>query len=335
MLPLSTRPVYDPEILARLTEGLSDSAAFSAREADIQAFYQAHDVGQYQKRDWRHHDYNLHHLDGLAYPIRDGHRVTGLGVGEYFAVLGSASSFGSTVGTPYGAYLSAALGLPCLNLSHAGAGPEFYLKHHWEAVEPLLKGARFVLIEAMPARSVSNSRFRSIFGRGMAVDRADASRRDQMHKHMIALDKAGETELANTLILESLERYEKQMTRLIRACDGKAVLVWFSQRRPAAFRRGELPGYDEVKRRRFLSNHPQFVDAEAVRRLCNRAGHSVLGVGSPGLPEQLVNRFTGEPVAFRHGDTKRSQSLQTYYPSSQMHAALGAALVETVAPLMA
>jgi len=97
------------------------------------------------------------------------------------------------------------------------------------------------------------------------------------------------------------------------------ILLWFSKREPGGVR----PTRDY---RRASGVYPQFVTQEMVDRVARHADHYVESSGDRGVPNQLVNRFTGEPARVFLGDVKQPKSEDRYYPSPEMHEDTFAAL---------
>jgi hypothetical protein len=242
--------------------------------------------------------------------------------GGYFVVLGSATSFGARVDSPYGQLVSDWLGMPYLNLSHAGASPEFYVKHHMAEIQPWLAQAAFVIIEVMSSRSISNDRFDSVEGRGVARDKKKPSAEPvRVLPVLRRMAKAGRMAKLEKLVRQSLHGHRTHFEQLVQAAPGKKVLLWLSKGSPDDFDRREVA---KMTSKTFLAHagrHPHFNDRKLVRNLSRLVHASVECVTTAGPPFLGVHRFTGneEPWTRRMG--KEDADGQAYYPSPEMHQA--------------
>jgi hypothetical protein len=106
------------------------------------------------------------------------------------------------------------------------------------------------------------------------------------------------------------------------------ILLWFSKRAP------DLPK-EFASYRGAAGAFPQFVNREMIEEIKPFADHYVEVVSSRGVPNRLVNRFTGEPASILLGDRKEPRSTDSYYPSPEMHEDVHAALLPVVRDLIA
>lgn len=325
--PTDARPVYDPTVFMRIMRDNYEDA-----EDRLEAYFRRQGE-QYQARDWRSHDYDLTLIRGVSYPIR-GPVPDVLEDGRYFVVLGSAASFGARAHRPYGQRLADKIGMPCLNLSKSGIGPEWLLARYETNYAQWIEGAAFVVVEATSARSVSNSAYE------MLPDGTKARTRNGPSGEVVKINREirdlylnGKAEDASALITESLNNYETLTRRLVDKISCPTALIYLSRRDPGNVNRRNLHRKPRAEAKQFLSSHPHYVDRTALRRIA-KSVEVVECVTDSGLPSRAVNRFTGasemwhriDPNGNVKGDPIESQ---TYYPSDDMHADACAALLET------
>lgn len=273
----------------------------------------------YQRDDERIIDYDLWRVDGLDSDLRGPQ--PDLVRGQYAVAIGAAQTFGRFVKHPYPELLSERIGFPVVNLGFSGAGPSFFLQR-----SHLLKGindARFVIVQMMSGRSISNSRFEVQKNQGVVVDRGQPGSRPLFAETAYrSLLHEGTDDVAARLRAEIRWRYIQENLNLLAAIKPPKILLYFSVRPPAYKEHlKDLAGY--------WGGFPHFVNQGVIDALRPHASHYVECVTSAGLPQPLFDRNTGEPVemwpeAQFPGVHLRSHN--HYYPSPEMHAAAAEAL---------
>jgi hypothetical protein len=288
------------------------------------------DVGNgYQTLDTEIIDYELWQLwtPQAGFTLR-GPQPDNLAPGTYCASLGAAFTFGRFAPVPYPALLGKALNLPSLNLGFAGAGPSFYNYPQHQPLIDLVNQAKFVTILVFSGRSQANSRFKTpvysqeqyILGDGRVVP-AD-----------FAYQQLLDTEPPDTiaqLVDETRTRYLAAFHELLDKITVPKVLLWFSKRQPA---------YQESYTSLFklFSSFPQLVNQPMVNALKARCQAYVEYCDTPGLPQPLISRHTGQPTTItRQRDYPQGKITLTasqlthnrYYPSPEMHSAVAQQLV--------
>lgn len=273
-------------------------------------------AAEYQEPDWRVADYAPFVLDerivdpSCHVPLRiRGPRPERLGPGEYFVCLGAAQTFGRFCARPFPAILSERLGLPGLNISHGGAGPSFWLFDP-EPLAAWLNAARFVVVQAMSGRSESNSLFLSQ-GVGHYLRRTDG-----VHigcdEGFAALLHEGPRRRVARIVAETRANWVESCRRLFGMITAPKILFWFSTRRPHY-----RPGYRNAQA--LFGGYPQLVDAGMVAAVGGFADHFVSCVSHRGLPQPLLDRFTGAPTVVTDEWTAAPWRENWYYPSPPMH----------------
>jgi Sulfotransferase family/Domain of unknown function (DUF6473) len=268
----------------------------------------------YQKRDNEVIDYEVFMLPGTRWPLR-GPAPSRIAVGEYFACVGAAQTFGCFTQRPFPALLEGRLDLPALNLGYGGAGPRLFIGH--QAVMNYINQARFAVVQIMSARSEDNTRFDSR-GLEQLIRRSDGKR--------IAADAAYRELLANesrdtvaVVVEETRANWVRSYSALLGMIEVPTVLLWFSVRPP-----DYEESYADVEA--LFGEFPQLVNRDMVDQIKDLSDEYVECISSRGFPQPLVSRFTGEPVSVDLASER--QELNDYYPSPQMHEDAADALLE-------
>lgn len=272
-------------------------------------------AAEYQDPDRRVVDYQAYCLDeGIIDPstrrplhIR-GPRADGPAKGKYFVCLGAAQTFGRFCARPFPSILAERLNIPVLNISHGGAGPAFF--HRSERLLSYLNDACFVVLQVMSGRSESNSLFESD-GVGFYRRRRDGREMgcDQAFADLLKTQ-------SNTTLMRVVEETRRSWIESYRELTSRisapTTLLWFATRTPDyALSFGSLSA--------LFGAFPQLVDrrmVDEVRRHCDRY---VECVSKRGLPQVLLDRFTGERVTITDPWTSQPWSENWYYPSPEMH----------------
>ncbi len=238
------------------------------------------------------------------------------------AILGAAQSFGRFVEKPYPNLLSDELGVDVLNLSYAGAGPDFYLRRP-ELIH-YANQADACIVQVMSARSVDTFLYRVVreanVRRAAELPVGRPRGADQMIDWYIKT--YGEDE-ARLLLVDMRSRYLAATITLLKAIRVPKILLWFAQRMP-----DYEPGY--VSRWAMLGGFPQGVDRALVRAMADQADGYCECVTARGSPQLLVNQ--GGAIAWANLGGRRT-CLNAYYPSPEMHVDAAAALAPMLAVL--
>jgi hypothetical protein len=280
-------------------------------------------AAEYQTPDWRVVDYQPFCLDEAIMDrssqrplwIR-GPRPERLDPGAYFVCLGAAQTFGRFCERPFPTILQERLGMPVLNISHGGAGPAFFCGDN-ERLLQYLNNARFVIVQVMSGRSDSNSLFvsdgvgyfrRRSDGRPLSSDEAFAELLVTQTRACVA-----------RIVEETRESWRSSYRQLLANIVPRKILFWFATRTPH-YRQG----WQDVQA--LFGPFPQLVNAAMiadVRRECDRYVECVTGRG---LPQPLIDRFTGLQTTVSDLWTSRPWTENWYYPSPEMHVAAACAL---------
>jgi hypothetical protein len=273
----------------------------------------------YQERDHEIIDYELYLLPGAGHRIRGPEPET-LSPGEYFTCVGAAQTFGCFCEKPYPALLADDLGMSPLNLGFAGAGPRFFLKQ--PALLDYVNRGRFAIVQVMSARSEDNSFF-DTGGQEYLTRRSDGERlgAEPAYRNLLATESQ---ERVEEVVAETRANWIESYSSLLRAIEVPTVLFWFSQR---------TPDYQEnyVDVWGVFGEFPHMVNRAMVEEVKPLAEDYVECISSRGLPQQLVSRFTGEPVSVMHRPDLGAgwDAVNPYYPSPEMQADAFDALVES------
>jgi hypothetical protein len=273
-------------------------------------------AAEYQQPDARVADYDPYVLDErIIDPSRSkplmirGPRPARLDPGGYFVCLGAAQTFGRFVAQPFPDLLSQRLGLPCLNISHGGAGPMFFAQDDG-ALMGWLNNARFVVVQAMSGRSESNSLFESQ-GVGSYVRRSDGVRIGCDAAFEALLRERPRREVAR-IVAETRANWVASCRKLIGGIRTPKIFFWFSVRRPHY-----REGYGSLGA--LFGAYPQLVNAPMAAAARAMADHGVECVSRRGSPHPLLDRTTGEPVTVVDPWTVNPWTENGYYPSPEMH----------------
>ena len=287
-------------------------------------------AAEYQDPDWRVVDYQAYCLDeGIIDPstkrplhIR-GPQADHLAKEKYFVCLGAAQTFGRFCERPFPSLLAERLNVPVLNISHGGAGPAFFQNN--ERLLSYLNGACFVVLQVMSGRSESNSLFESD-GVGFYRRRRDGQEMgcDQAFAELL---KTQSSTTLMRIVEETRQSWIASYRKLTLGISAPKILLWFATRTPVY-----SPSFGSLSA--LFGAFPQLVDrrmVDEVRRQCDRY---VECAGKRGLPQVLLDRFTGGRVTITDPWTSQPWSENWYYPSPHMHEDAANALEPTCRELL-
>jgi hypothetical protein len=273
-------------------------------------------AAEYQESDWQIVDYRPFCLDegvidrSTKRPLFiRGPRPERLDRGQYFVILGAAQSFGRFCARPFATILEERLGLPVLNISHGGAGPAFFCGDN-KLLLDYLNGARFVVIQVMSGRSDSNSLFESE-GVGHFRRRSDGTYLGCDEAFAELLRSQPRVVLAR-VVEETRGNWRASYRRLVSGIAVPKVLLWFATRTP-----NYKQGWQSLSE--LFGPFPQLVNAKMVSEVSRLFDHYVECVTKRGLPQLLIDRFTGERTTVADPWTSQPWKENWYYPSPEMH----------------
>ena len=276
----------------------------------------------YQRSDAHIIDYQLYELPGVAGFFR-GPPVNS---DAYIACIGAAQTFGRLVPTPFPALLSRALGIDALNLGRGGKGPTFHSST--PQLLEYINRAQLVIVQFFSGRSLSNSLFQLSGHGNLGVNLKDGTQTSADEFYTWLLGQG--TQLAQQIVAETRESYVAALTALLEAIRPPKILFWFSVRTPAYQEIWELPVG------RLWGDFPHLVNQAMVERLRARGAAYVECVSRRGLPQQIRDR-DGNPTWFNvspTGHPEVRETLNTYYPSPEMHDDAATALLPVCRKLL-
>lgn len=271
----------------------------------------------YQTGDFDIIDYLTYSLEGIGERLR-GPKPEHLAPKEYFICIGSAHTFGCFCEYPYSRLLKDLLNLEVLNLGFAGAGPEFLSEKLDNVIDKYINNSKFVVIQIVSARGSSNSLFERIKG-GQKVIRRSDGKEVFTKKAYEELLKSGDRELVSKIVAETRQTWLESYQQLLKKITVPKILFWFSTRQPYYQESYKIAG------NLWGGGFPQLVNLNMVDSLREYTNNYVECVSRKGLPQKLINRFTGKPTT-RKGKTNTTNN---YYPSPEMHRE-GAGVLEKV-----
>jgi hypothetical protein len=266
----------------------------------------------YQGNDFECVDYHQYEL-APDLPMFRGPPVPAkaLAAGDYFCVMGAAQTFGRLVRRPWPRLLSEVLGLPVLNLSRGGVGPEFFLDPR---VVDLARRARFVVLQVMSGRSVGCDDYPG--GRRITKDGRNT---DLQRLDLLETLWRRDRRVAMKYVRRWNETYVGLYERIRRAIDRPTALAWISERAPDAWAPDRLlDGFDH-------GAFPHLIGEDIHRRVASLFDEGVVHV-SGATAEATTSRITGRRCPHFGGGGRALHSKNTYYPSTQSHCAVAAAL---------
>ena len=271
----------------------------------------------YQIADAHFIDYRLYRLPGVKSPFR-GPAVKG---DRYIACVGAAQTFGRFVDTPYPRLVSSALGIEALNLGRGGSSSTFVGEN------PILlqhvNRAALVVVQVLSGRSQSNSMFQVLDDgmRGINIETGQPCTAPEFYTWLMEKDK----ELTQRIVEETRTNYIQSMTRLLNAIKPPKILLWFSNRTPEYQERlgGSLLD--------LFGKFPQFVNRPMVDALRGQADAYTECISKRGIPQSIIDRgfypVTFEDVPLPPSPPENVVTINTYYPSPEMHEDAAAMLI--------
>ena len=234
---------------------------------------------------------------------------------------------------PYPRILGDELGIPVFNFGIGGARPATYLD-----CAPLLdalKQCRFAIVELMSARSYRSSLFTPLnansgIGR---IARDDLNIRPYAndryfidHVYSAAVRQIKDPKLLIKISAEVRSAYIADMKELGSLIGRKSILLYFSQRQPSYAQ--STSHYDG-----WSGGFPHFVDRKVIELCADRFSHFEEYVSRVGLPAPVRAKHSGQFVeVFPSSPTP---TMNSYYPSQEMHSELAARLKTLVLPRLA
>lgn len=261
-------------------------------------------VGPYQGTDRRIIDYRQIRLAGHEFR---GPLPAAMYKRRKLTFLGAAQTFGRFTRVPFPDIAGSLFGLDVLNLGHAGAGASFYLNK--PTLLQYASNSELAVVQVMSGRSAENSMFASPDGRNTLVRKADGKRMTDGPAYRWVLEEKG-PEAALELVRESQAHWVEETIELARKLETRKILFWFSVR-PIKF----TPRADNLKA--LMGDFPHFVSREMIEEVRPHFDAFVDCTSKRGLPQSLRDRYDNSPVEVNFAGVKRS--INTYYPSPEMH----------------
>lgn len=271
----------------------------------------------YQIADAHFIDYRLYRLAGVKEAFR-GPAVTG---DRYMAFVGAAQTFGRFADKPFPSLVSRALEIEALNLGRGGSSSTFVGQN--PILLELVNRAPLVVVQVLSGRSQSNSMFQ-ILDNGMIginLETGQPCSAPEFYTWLMDKDK----ELTQKIVEETRTNYIQSMTLLLNTIKPPKVLLWFSNRAPEYQERLDGTLVD------LFGMFPQFVNRPMVDSLRGNADAYVECVSNRGIPQPIVDRgfypvtFEGAPLP--PSPPERVVTMNTYYPSPEMHEDAAAMLI--------
>ncbi len=294
------------------------------------------DSGDIEDPDFFYYDYSERDKDVVDYqmyklPDVDIWKFRGpkpdIENGDYFTVLGSASSMGVLIDKPYPELVADEIGMTALNLATGGASATAYADD--EAIINYVNNGKFLILQIMSAKAERISPFTYTKQLGVV--------RDSETKEVITLKDAWtgviKTEPWNffSYVGESRDSWVEGYHALLKKVKVPVILFWFAPHEPGFFA---------------FFDAPAFVDESTLENVNSLCGSTELcdayvEVTSTRNREfAFVNRTTGGPVEIDFkkvgmGEihTKLFNNTATPYASQEMSEDAVAPLVKAIKQL--
>jgi hypothetical protein len=265
---------------------------------------------EYHERDYHIIDYKPWSLDGFKHHFR-GPGPKSLAPGNFFICFGAAQTYGCYVEKPFPELLSGKLGLENFNAGYAGAAPAFFLNN--DLYIDYANKSKFAIIQIMSGRGESNSYFKSNVG-NVILTRIHDNKMLHAGEAYSQLIEDESSDFILKLVEETQANYIANMIKLMKKIEVPKILFWFSVREVDY----EIKATDRPS---LFGKYPQFINQKVVNELIPFSDYYVESISDEGLPQKLVNRFTGEiPFVYRNASGKTlPREFNNYYPSPEMH----------------
>lgn len=277
----------------------------------------------YQQTDKDFINYDLWNLEGESLQVRGPKPKLNE---KYFSTIGAAQTFGRFCELPYGEILKKLTGFEHLNFGFSGAGPSFFNRRP-RLIETINEG-ECCIVQVMSGRSVSNDWFELGQNQGTLRKRGSGGPfefAEDAYKELMKRESV--TKLAE-IREQTQDRYVAEYRELAERITVPKILLYFSVRTP-----GKLEVCGNLGQ--YWGAFPHFVDTDVLARIKGFFTDYVEVVSNRGMPQTIINKFTGEEVLLwdeASFPNIRYRSHNLYYPSPQMQ--LDAALA-TLEPLRA
>lgn len=254
----------------------------------------------YQAYDFECVDYELYRIDGVKKLLRGPEPDLGAARGRYITFLGAAQLFGRHQRRPPHVTISEALGIPCVNLSASGAGPEYFCS---ERILKIANGGIAVVVQVMSGRSIGCEEYPG----GDKTRRKGTNEKIKRLKLLTEIWEESKDE-AIRLTKKWQSNYVRTMSRLLSLIEVPTVLAWVSARTPSEWSIGRIQEVPD------FGKFPHLVDESMIRQISNNCTQMV-SVRDEGLPHEFVSRFSGERCPVLKPDGSLSWE-NKYYCSS-------------------
>jgi hypothetical protein len=272
----------------------------------------------YDRRDHEIVDYQYWELPSSGIQFR-GPAVDFDDPAPYFVCAGAAQTFGCFVPDPFPAVLGDRLGMRAVNLGLGSATPGIYLN---ERLLQVVNGGRFLVLQVMAARQLSNSRLRSL-GTDLVHDRRHG---DEIPAHLAwqrILDE--ERSELDRYIAESQQSWIGHYEALLAEVEVPVVLFYFSVKE-----KGTDPPRDAEDAQALLEPFPQLIEGASIDTIAACCDAYVECTSTRNHGHVLRSRFTGETVEVDNSVLDPRMTVRWkrnwYYPSPEMHEDAAASL---------
>jgi len=235
---------------------------------------------------------------------------------EYITCLGAAQTFGRFVENPYPSLIAKKFNIGVINLGISGAGPSFFSRD--PNIIKKINNGKFVIIQAMAARSCSNRYFKSEIGTN-SLTRLKDGVKGSSGKFYGDLIIQKDYLLLSEIIYDCKLQWIKDHLYLFSLIKVPIVLLWFSTRSP----KKEHKSINSI-----FNSFPQMVDNDMISILRPNVNKYICYFSQQGLPQNL-----GESYINRNSNTKGENmtiNMNTYYPSPIMHHQVSESIAESI-----
>jgi len=275
---------------------------------------------QYQAQDFEIIDYDLYAVSDNYYLFR-GPRpsLADIASGNYICMIGAAQFFGRFHHETLQTKLASHFGIPVLNLSIGGIGPQEYAA---APLASLAQRARLLIVQVLSGRSVGCDEYP---GDWQTTRKGSAEKlpREILLREIMAADSR-----EGRRILDKWNKaYVQSYADIANLTNAPKILVWMSSRRPDDW----TP--DDAVARSDYGVFPQLVSREMLDSVGGRFDEFL--ELAPYVQDELrfKSRFTGEPCPHFWPDGSERWT-ESYYPTQSAHDQAFAALRPVVERLL-
>lgn len=229
----------------------------------------------------------------------------------YISFYGGTETYGKFIPTPYPTIVGKTLGMPCVNLGVANAGPDFYLNE--PAITHLGNKALATVIQIPSLQNITNQFFsvhprrndRFIQASPLLKSLLQHTDLSEVHftGHLMRLLQTLPAAQLATVVDDLRQTWLERMTKLITSINGPAILLWFAkedcpssptQDDPFAVTRGMIALLRPLVRNVvFAASHP----APALKGICTTTHGMVFSPLDASIAEKHISLLGHEMAA--------------------------------------